>query len=294
MNAEKAFKNFFKGKTKFPRFKKKKNQDVKAYFPKNNPTDWAVERHRVKIPTLGFVRLKEKGYIPANAKVISGTVSQKAGRFYVSVLVDIDTKKQNKPTSEPIGIDLGIKEFAAVSNGEVYHNINKTKTVIKLNCRLKREQRRLSKKYEIKKKRGEKTATSGANINKQILKIQRIHHRLENIRNDYLNKIIRELEITNPEYVVLEDLNIRGMLKNRYLSKAISQQKFYYFKIRLKTKLPVYEVDRFYPSSKTCSECGWYFKDLKLSDRVFECKSCGLTIDRDFNAAINIKNYIKS
>lgn len=290
MNAEAAFKRFFKGFSKFPKFKKKKNQDVKCYFPKNNITDWTVERYRIKIPTLGWIRLKEKGYIPTNCKVISGTISQRAGRFYVSVLVDIETQKTNSPVSEPIGIDLGIKEFAVLSNESVYPNINKTKTIQKLNKKVKREQRRLSKKYEIKK-RGDKTAASGANINKQILKIQQIHQRLENIRNDYLNKIVNDLVKINPEYIAMENLNVQGMLKNRHLSKAIAQQKFYYFKTKLRNKLNVVVINRFYPSSKTCSECGWYFKELKLSDRVFECKCCGLTIDRDLNAAINIKNY---
>lgn len=290
MNGEKAFKKFFIGKSKFPRFKKKRNQDVKAYFPKNSATDLTVERHRVKIPTFGWVRLKEKGYLPTNAKVSSCTISQKAGRFYISLLVEVETKPQNVPDGEGIGIDLGIKEFAVLSDGRVFSNINKTETVKKLEKKLKREQKRLSKKYEMKKKRGEKSATCSANVDKQIEKIQRIHQRLANIRNDYLNKIVNELGKTNPAFIALEDLNIKGMMKNRHLSKAIAQQKFYQFKLKVKGKFIVKEVNRFYPSSKTCSNCGWHFKELKLSDRTFECKSCGLTIDRDLNAAINIKN----
>ena len=148
MNGEKAFKSFFKGLSGFPKFKKKKNQDVKAYFPKNNKTDWTIERHRIKIPTLGWIRLKEFGYIPINAKVKSGTVSQKANRYYVSVLVKEDDVQVSKPTNEGIGIDLGIKDFAICSNGMPFKNINKTSAIKKAEKKLKREQRKLSRKYE--------------------------------------------------------------------------------------------------------------------------------------------------
>ena len=153
MNGEKAFKRFFKGESKFPRFKKKKNQDVKSYFPKNNNTDWTVERHKIKIPTLGFIQLKEKGYIPTNLKVNSGTVSAKAGKYFVSVLVDVPAVKSiNGDYTEGAGIDLGIKDLAVCSNIEKpFKNINKTNQVKKLEKKLKREQKRLSRKYEFKK-----------------------------------------------------------------------------------------------------------------------------------------------
>lgn len=209
---------------------------------------------------------------------------------FISLLVEMEVKPLQMPSGEGIGIDLGIKEFAVLSDGRVFPNINKSETVKKLEKKLKREQKRLSKKYEMKKKRGEKTAIYSANIAKQVEKIQRIHQRLANIRNDYLNKLINELGKTKPAFIALEDLNIKGMLKNRHLSKAIAQQKFYYFKTKVKSKFIVKEINRFYPSSKTCSNCGWYFKELKLADRTFECQCCGLTIDRDLNAAINIKN----
>ena len=148
MNADKAFKDFFNKTKGFPRFKKKKNQDVKAYFPKNNKTDWTIERHRVKIPTLGWMRLKEFGYIPINAIVKSGTVSQKADRYYVSILVEKDDIKVSKPTNEGMGIDLGISEFAVCSDKVTFKNINKTSLVKKTEKKLKREQRKLSRKYE--------------------------------------------------------------------------------------------------------------------------------------------------
>ncbi|MBP3041920.1 transposase, partial [Bacillaceae bacterium Marseille-Q3522] len=179
MNGDKAFKNFFKRGAKFPRYKKKKNQDVKCYFPKNNKTDWTTERHRIKIPTLGWIRLKEFGYIPLDAKIVSGTVSMKAGRYYVSVLVkNAETAKSIDNFSEGIGIDLGLKEFVVCSNDKVYKNINKTTKVSRLEKKLKREQRSLSRKYENLKKRGEKSVTKKrANVNKNILRVQKLYAR---------------------------------------------------------------------------------------------------------------------
>ncbi len=293
MNGEKAFKKFFKGESKFPRFKKKRNNDVKAYFPKNNPTDWTVERHRVKIPTLGFVQIKEKGYIPVNSEVTSGTVSCEAGRYYVSVLIKEELQQNHLPYSEGIGIDLGVKEFAVISNGLEKKNINKTKKIKNLEKKLKREQRRLSKKYENKKKG---VATKSAkNIDKQALKVQKLHQKLKNIRHNYVNEIVSELVKNKPEYITIEDLNIKGMMKNRHLSKAIAQQNFYYFKTKLQKKckqlgIELRIVSRWYPSSKTCACCGNIKKDLKLSDRVYICEECGYEMDRDLNAAINLKN----
>ncbi|PWX36950.1 RNA-guided endonuclease InsQ/TnpB family protein, partial [Clostridium perfringens] len=193
MNGDKAFKDFFKKAKGFPRFKKKKNQDVKAYFPKNNKTDWTLERHRVKIPTLGWVRLKEFGYIPKNSVVKSGTVSQKADRYYVSILVEETYIKISNPNNEGLGIDLGIKEFAICSNGNKFKNINKTSTVKKIEKKLKREQRKLSRKYEslkIRNKNIKEGRATRQNIQKQVVKVQRLHQRLANIRTDYINKTV--------------------------------------------------------------------------------------------------------
>lgn len=295
MNGENAFKRFFEGKSGFPKFKKKKNQDVKAYFPKNNQTDWTIERHRVKVPTLGFVRLKEKGYIPTNKGIVkSGTVSMRAGKYFVSVLIDIaETKKSNTISCSGIGIDLGIEKLATASNNIVFANINKSSKIRKLEKKLKREQRRLSRKYENKKKRGEKTATYSANIAKQVRKIQVLHMRLANIRRDYVNKVVNEIVKTKPSYITIEDLNISGMMKNRHLAKAIAEQNLYYFKQKLQQKCKQYGIelriaDRFYASSKICSCCGNIKQDLKLSDRIYACPYCGLKIDRDLNASINL------
>ena len=297
INGEKAFKKFFNGKSGFPKFKKKKNQDVKAYFPKNNKTDWTIERHRIKIPTLGWVRLKEYGYIPANGSITSGTVSQKADRYYVSVLVEENIQVNNKPHSEGIGIDLGLKDFAIFSNGITKENINKTIKVKKTEKKLKREQRKLSRKYESLKLRNKKKKGEAArkNIQKQIVKVQKLHQRLTNIRTDYINKTVSELIKQKPSFITIEDLNVRGMMKNRHLAKAAAQQKFYEFRIKLILKakqnnIEIRIVDRFYPSSKTCSCCGNIKEDLKLSDRVYKCDNCNTSIDRDLNASINLAN----
>lgn len=299
MNADKAFRDFFKGSKGFPKFKKKKNQDVKAYFPKNNKTDWTLERHRVKIPTIGWIRLKEFGYIPTNSIVKSGTVSQKANRYYVSILVEENDTKVSKPTNEGIGIDLGLKDFAICSNGNKFKNINKTSKVKKVEKKLKREQRKLSRKYESLKIRNkkEKGVATRQNIQKQVVKVQKLHQRLVNIRTDYINKTISSIIKQKPSYITIEDLNIKGMMKNKHLSKAVASQKFFKFRTKLTTKckqnnIELRVVDRFYPSSKTCSNCGEIKKDLKLLDRVYKC-SCGLTIDRDLNASINLKNAKK-
>ena len=297
MNGDKAFKDFFKKAKGFPRFKKKKNQDVKAYFPKNNKTDWTIERHRVKIPTLGWIRLKEFGYIPVNSIVKSGTVSQKADRYYVSILVEETDIKISNPNNAGVGIDLGIKEFAVCSDGIKFKNINKTSTVKKVEKKLKREQRKLSRKYEslkIRNKNIKEGRATRQNIQKQVVKVQRLHQRLANIRTDYINKTVSSIIKQKPSYITIEDLAVSNMMKNKHLSKAIASQKFFEFKTKLMSKckqnnIELRIVDRFYPSSKTCSNCGKIKKDLKLSDRIYKC-DCELAIDRDLNASINLKN----
>ncbi|WP_413926901.1 RNA-guided endonuclease InsQ/TnpB family protein [Clostridioides sp. ZZV13-5731] len=299
MNGDKAFKDFFKGAKGFPKFKKKKNQDVKAYFPKNNKTDWTIERHRVKIPTLGWVRLKEFGYIPTNSIVKSGTVSQKSNRYYVSILVEEDDIRVSKCTNEGIGIDLGIKDFLICSDKKKFKNINKTSTVKKVEKKLKREQRKLSRKYESLKIRNkiEEGRATRQNIQKQVVKVQKLHQRLTNIRTDYINKTVSLIIKQKPSYITIEDLAVSNLMKNKHLSKAIASQKFFEFKTKLMSKckqnnIELRIVDRFYPSSKTCSQCGEINKNLKLKDRVYKC-SCGLSIDRDLNASINLKNAKK-
>ena len=289
-----AFTRFFKHQSAFPNFKKKGKSEVKMYFVKNNPKDCRCERHRINIPSLGWVRMKEKGYFPTTKDgyvIKSGHVSIKADRYYVSVLIEIPNNKIANNSNEGIGIDLGIKDFAIVSNGKTYKNINKSAKLKKLEKQLIREQRSLSRKYENIKK-GE--STQRANIQKQKRVVQKLHHKIDNIRTDYINKTIAEIVKTKPSYITIEDLNVSGMMKNRHLSKAVASQKFYEFRTKLQAKckesgIELRVVNRWYPSSKTCHCCGTIKKDLKLSDRIFQC-DCGYIEDRDFNAALNLRD----
>lgn len=297
MNGEKAFKKFFKKETGFPKFKKKNRSNVGVYLPKNNKTDFTVERHRLKVPTLGFIRLKEYGYLPINSIIKSGTITKKCDRYYISVLVEEELKVNNKQYSDGIGIDLGIKDFATISDKRVFKNINKTHNIKKLKKSLKRQQRKLSRKYESLKLKNKKEGGNATrqNIQKQVLNVQKLHNKINNIRTDYINKTINELVKTKPEFINIEDLNVSGMMKNRHLSKAIAEQKFYEFRNKLINKchqnnIEVRLSNRFYASSKTCSQCGSIKKDLKLSDRTYICPECGAIIDRDLNAAINLRD----
>lgn len=295
MNAEIAFKRFFKKKSGFPRFKKKNGQDVKIYFPKNCSSDWTIKRHYIQVPTIGKVRLKEFGYLPVGVIVKSGTVSYKAGRFYVSVLVDMPERKYIQPRKKPLGIDLGLKEFAILSNGAKYKNINRIIIVKRLKKKLRREQRRLSRKLENKKKRDEKSTTFFANISKNVLKVQKLYHRLTSIRTNYINQVINDIVKREPSHITIEDLNVKGMMKNHHLAKAVAECKFYEFRTKLIAKchergIELRIADRFYPSSKICHACGHVKHDLKLSERTYVCSECGKVIDRDYQAALNLRD----
>ena len=288
-NANKAFAKFFAHKSNFPRFKKKNKNDCSMYFVKTDKnTKIKCERHRIKIPTLGWCKLKEFGYIPTDKTITNGTIIKYAGRFYISVLTDEPINIKSNNSQDGIGIDLGVKDFAILSDNTKYKTLKQTK----LNKRLKREQKAISKKYETKKKNKKEVATC-KNIEKQILRVQKIYRRIANTRNDYQNKIISEIIKREPSFITIEDLNVRGMLKNRHLSKAIANQGFNQFVSKLQHKcvlngIELRQVDRFYPSSKICSDCGKIKQDLKLSDRIYICE-CGNIIDRDLNAAINLK-----
>ena len=304
INAERAYKNFFKGQTKFPKFKQKKNNDVKMYFVKTDAKAIIhCERHKIKIPTLGWIKLKEKGYIPTNPDthtIKSGTVSYRAGRYYVSVLVEEKETEKPQLNDNGIGIDLGLKDFAILSNGKTYKNINKTQKIRKLEKSLKRQQRKLSGKYEHGKQNKNSCKEKGGtvtqpNINKQVLKVQKLHQRINNIRTDYINKVVSEIAKTKPSYITIEDLNVSGMMNNRHLSKSVKDQEFFEFRTKLTAKCKQYGIelriaDKFYPSSKTCHKCGHKKSDLKLSDRVYLCPVCGYNEDRDYNAALNLRD----
>ena len=291
---EKAFKNFFKGSSSYPVFKKKGKNELGAYFVKNNKTDFEFYRHKIKIPTLKFVRVKEYGYIPKNAIIKSGTITKIADRYFLSLIMEVeDTVKASNTSSKGLGVDLGIKDTAICSNGKVFKNINKTKKVKKLKKKLKREQRKMSRSVEYSKSKKIKLKEC-KNFNKKKLKVQKLFYRLNCIRDDYNNKIVDEITRVKLKYITIEDLTVSNMMKNKHLSRAIQEQNFYAIRTKLINKckernIELRLVDTFYPSSKTCSYCGEIKKDLKLNDRIYKCCNCGLEIDRDYNASINLE-----
>lgn len=219
--------------------------------------------------------------------------------WWISVGIEVLEIEIRDEQTEPIGIDLGVKDFAVFSNGTVYSNINKSRTIKRATKTLKRLQRRASHQYEkMKKKEGNIRYEKSANLLKLEKKILKTYKRISNIRDNYIHQITIALVKTKPEYIVIEDLNVSGMMKNRHLSKAVMNQKFYEFRRILTYKcslygIPLFIADHFYPSSKTCSRCGHIKKDLKLNERVYRCPKCGLEIDRDLNAAINLREYPK-
>ena len=291
---EKAFKKFFKGLSAFPVFKKKGKNELGAYFVKNNKTDFEFYRHKIKIPTLKFVRVKEYGYIPKNAIIKSGTITKIADRYFLSLIIEVDdiVKTENTNT-KGLGVDLGVKDTAICSDGKVFRNINKTKKIKKLKKKLKREQRKMSRSVEYSKSKKIKLKEC-KNFNKKKLKVQKLFYRLNCIRDDYNNKIVDEITRAKLKYITIENLKVSNMMKNKHLSKVIQEQNFYAIRTKLITKckernIELRLVDTFYPSSKTCSCCGEIKKDLKLNDRIYKCCNCGLEIDRDYNASINLE-----
>ena len=291
---EKAFKRFFKGLSSFPVLKKKGKNELGAYFVKNNKTDFEFYRHKIKIPTLKFVRVKEYGYIPKNVNIKSGTITKIVDKYFLSLIIEIeDTIKVTNTNTKGLGIDLGIKDTAICSNGKIFKNINKTIKIKKLKKKLKREQRKMSRSIEYSKSKKIKLKEL-KNFNKKKLKVQKIFYRLNCIRDDYNNKIVDEITRAKLKYITIEDLKVSNMIKNKHLSKAIQEQNFYSIRTKLINKckernIELRLVDTFYPSSKTCSCCGSVKKDLKLNDRIYKCCNCGLEIDRDYNASINLE-----
>ena len=277
MNGEKAFKRFFKKTSSFPKYKKR--SDYGSFYLIGTVH---VKRHLIQLPTLGKVKLKEKGYIPFD-NVKSATVIREADRYYVSVLVEEERlPKGYVEQTEGIGIDLGIKEFLYISDGNSVANITKSTKIIKLEKSLKRQQRKLSRREKGSK-----------NFKKQKLIIQRLHRRIKNIKNDLKRKTVLTLVRNNPQYITIENLNIKGLMKNRKLSNAFQQVGLGYFTDYLRVKCIEYEVElrqvsRWYPSSQICSDCG-NRKKMPLSERVYKCENCGLEMDRDLNASINLK-----
>ena len=290
-----AFKNFFrevkKGNVKsYPRFKSK-NKTTPAFAP--NYQAIKISENQVKLPKIGIVKLSRKNYIPIVKKYSNPRVTYDGLHWYISVGVEQeDYKPELNPTV--LGVDLGVKDLAIVSDGTVYKNINKTAEMKKLEKRLKRLQRQVSKKYDMNKDGKVYHKTNNIiKLEKQILKLQ---HRIRDIRNNYRHTMTHQLVEKKPQKIVIEDLNVKGMMKNKHLSDAIGKQGFFEIQRQLQYKTQEYGIelvmaDRWYPSSKTCSRCGNIKQDLKLKDRVYICSKCGLEIDRDLNAAINLSQY---
>ena len=295
-----AYKNFFKGLQRYPRFKAKKKSMPKFYQDniKIQFRDTHVKfegfssSRKANKQKLNWVKLAEHGRIPTDAKYRNPRVSFDGLNWWISVCVEFPDCR-DRPNHDGIGIDLGIKNLAICSDGNTYKNINKNQTVKKLEKRKRRLQRSVSRKYEHNKKGGSYCKTN--NIVKKEKLLLKVNHRLANIRKDYLNQATSEIVNRKPRFICIEDLNVSGMMKNRHLSKAVQNQGFFEFRKQLEYKcndsgIQLIVADRFYPSSKLCSCCGNIKKDLRLSDRTYKCE-CGNVIDRDFQASINLKAY---
>lgn len=284
-----AYKRFFKGQSSSPKFKSRRKSNKSFY---NDTVKLKVKNKSVLIEKVGWIKTSEQ--LPMNTKYMNPRVSYDNKYWYLSVSIE-EEFTQPELTDEVIGIDLGIKTLAVCSNGMDFKNINKTTKVRKIEKRLRRLQRSVSRKYE-KNREGNRYVKT-CNIIKIEKQIQLLHRRLSNIRNNHLHQATNAIVRTKPSKVVMENLNVKGMMKNRNLAKAISQQKFYEFKRQMEYKCEKYgiefiQVGIFFPSSKLCSNCGQIKKNLKLSDRRYHC-DCGLHIDRDLNASLNLANYGK-
>ena len=295
-----SYKRFFKGLSKYPKFKRKKNSNQSFYQDtvkiKFTDTHVKVEgftmSHKKNKQKLNWIKLCEKGRIPTNCKYMNPRFIFDGLHWWLSVSIEVDDNN-GVPTNEGIGIDLGLKDLAICSDGNTYKNINKTNKVRKMEKRKRRLQRSISRKYNMNKEGVRYKKTS--NIVKREKELLKLSKRLTNIRRNNLHQITSEIMKRKPSFICIEDLNVSGMMKNKHLSKAIQQQGFYEFRRQIEYKsewnnIPVVIADRFFPSSKLCSCCGEIKKDLKLSDRIYKC-DCGNIIDRDFQASLNLKRY---
>ena len=295
-----SYKRFFKGQSNYPKFKNKKHSkqsfyqdNVKIKFTSTHVQveGFAISKKKNK-QKLNWIKLCEKDRIPTNCKYMNPRITYDGLHWWVSVSVEVDDNT-DIPTSEGIGIDLGLTDLAICSDGNTYKNINKTNKVKKIEKRKRRLQRSVSRKYNMNK-RGESYKKT-SNIIKREKELLKLSRRLTNIRHNHLHQTTSEIIKRKPSFICIEDLNVRGMMKNKHLSKAIQQQSFYEFRRQIEYKsewsnIPVIVADRFFPSSKLCSCCGEIRKDLKLSDRIYRC-DCGNVIDRDYQASLNLKKY---
>ncbi len=286
-----AFKMFFKGVGKKPRFKTKR-KSKKSFYVRYDAIKF--NNRKVNLEKIGKVKYRTNYKIPNLAKYNNPRCSFDEKYWYLSLGFEQDENQVELNKDLSIGIDLGVKDLAIVNClDEPIKNINKTKTVKKLKKRLKRLQRQVSRKYEQNKEGNKFIKTN--NIIKLERKIKLIHRKISNIRNNHIHQATNKIIKLRPYRIVMEDLNVRGMMKNKHLAKAIQEQCFYEFIRQMEYKcrfngIEFIQVPTFYPSSKMCSNCGSIKKDLKLSDRIYKC-SCGLEIDRDKNASINLANY---
>ena len=294
-----AYKRFFNGYGKIPKFKSKRtdspsfyvdNMKIKFTNDKVKLENIATSKKKNKAK-LNWIRLSEKNKIPTDCKYINPHVVYDGINWFICVGIEIKDNLE-EPINNGVGIDLGIKDLAICSDGNTYKNINKTQKIKKLEKRKRRLQRSISRKYLNSKEGGRYYKTS--NIIKSEKKLLKLNHRLTNIRNNYLHKVTSEIINRKPKFITIEDLNVSRMMKNKHLSKAIQQQKLYEFRRQLEYKckwnnIELRIVDRYYPSSKLCHNCGQIKKDLKLSDRIYKC-DCGYAEDRDYNASLNLRD----
>ena len=297
-----AYKKFFKGLTKYPKFKSKKHtvhsfyQDVfKIKFTSTHvKIEGIAGSRKSNRQKLNWIKLAEKDRIPIDCKYYNPRIKFDGVNWWLTIGVDFKENKTSMNSKDGICIDLGIKDLAICSDDNVYKNINKTKKVKQLEKKKRRLQRSISRKYENNKK-GESYCKTN-NIIKSEKKLLKLNHKLTNIRTNYLHQTTSKIVKREPSFIVIEDLNVKGMMKNRHLSKAVQEQKFYEFRRQITYKsewnnIQLIVADRWFPSSKLCSCCGCIKKDLKLSDRIYVCKECGNIIDRDYQAALNLKQY---
>ena len=295
-----AYKRFFKGYSKFPKFKSRKysipsfyQDNVKIKFTETHVKVEGFTTSKMKNKQkINWIRLSEHNRIPTDCKYTNPRIKYNGLNWWMTVGVEYEDST-TIPSNDGIGIDLGIKDLAICSDGAKYKNINKSQKIKKLEKQKRRLQRSISRSYE-KNKKGESYCKTNNVIKKEKLLLKR-NHRLTNIRKNYLNQTISEIVNRKPRFICIEDLNVSGMMKNRHLSKAVQAQGFFWFRKQLEYRcsdkgIQLIVADRFYPSSKLCSCCGNIKKDLKLSDRVYRC-ACGNMIDRDFQASINLKTY---
>ena len=295
-----AYKKFFKGLTNFPKFKNRKKstpsfyQDsVKIQFSETHvKVEGFTKSKKKNKQKLNWIRLAERNRIPTDCKYYNPRIKFDGLNWWITVGVEYPDSV-NIPNKEGIGIDLGIKDLAICSNNYKYQNINKSQKIKQLEKKKRRLQRSVSREY-LKNKKGDSYCKT-SNIVKSEKKLLKVNHKLTNIRKNYLHQITSEIIKREPSFICIEDLNVKGMMKNKHLSKAIQQQGFYEFRRQIKYKskwnnITVIVADRFFPSSKLCSCCGKIKKDLKLSDRVYKC-DCGNMIDRDYQASLNLKRY---